>query len=96
MTPLALQAHLQAAREIVIDTNTFLYGDCPDAGCNCCLHATDYLGVVFAHSVLRITPTVKKSGRFKSGECGAHSGSVTPPTDESILESLPVIATIEY
>ena len=32
MTPLALQAHLQAAREIVNDTNAFLYGDCPDPG----------------------------------------------------------------
>ena len=30
MIPLALQAHLQMASKIVNDTNTFLYGDCPD------------------------------------------------------------------
>ena len=41
MTPLALEAHLQAAHETVNDTSTFLYGDCPDPGCNCCLQVTD-------------------------------------------------------
>ena len=57
--PLVLQAHLQVVREIVNDTNTFLYGDCPDLGCDCCLQVTDCLGVVFVHSVLQITPKVK-------------------------------------
>ena len=57
--PLALQTHLQAAREIVHDTSRFLYGDCPGPGCNCCLQVTDCLGVVFVHSVLQITPKVK-------------------------------------
>ena len=37
MTPLALQAHLQVAYKIVNNTNTFLYRDLPDPGCNCCL-----------------------------------------------------------
>ena len=74
MNPLTLQAHLQAAREIVNDTNAFFYGDCPDPDCNCCRQVTDSAGVVFVHSILQITPQVSICG-FKSGECGAHSMS---------------------
>ena len=61
-TPLVLQAYLQEAREIVNDTKTFLCGDCPDPGCNCCFEVTDCLGVVFVHSVLQTTPKVKFCG----------------------------------
>ena len=80
MIPLALQSHLQAAREIISDTNTFLYRDRPDPGCYCCLQVTDCLGVVFVHSVLQITPKLKIIFFFfffffKSGECGANSMS---------------------
>ena len=62
MTPLGFQEHLQTVREIVNGTNTFLYGDCPDPGCNYCLQVTDCLGVVFVHSVLQINPKVKTCG----------------------------------
>jgi len=44
-TPLVLQAYLQEAREIVNDTKTFLYGDCPDPGCNCCFQLTIVWGL---------------------------------------------------
>ena len=67
ITPLALQSHLQAAREIVNDTNTFLYVVCPDPGCNCYLQVTDCLGVVFVLSVLQITLKVKIGGGGRGG-----------------------------
>ena len=71
-----LQIVEAVAREIVNDKNTFLHGDCPDPGCNCCLQGTACLGAVFLHSVLQITQKVKIRGwGFKSGECGAHSMS---------------------
>ena len=58
VNPLALQAHLQAARETANNTNTFLCVDCPDSGCNCCFQVSDCLGVAFVHSVLQIAPKV--------------------------------------
>ena len=73
--PWVRQAHLQATREIVNDTNTFLYGDCSDPGCNCCLQVTDCLRIVSVHSVLQIIPKVKFWG-FKSGDYEAHSMSL--------------------
>ena len=80
MTLLAMQAHLQAACEIVHDTHIPLWGL---HVCNCVFQVTDYLGVVFVHSVLQIAPKVKIWGKggwvtgrgCKSGECGAHSVS---------------------
>ena len=59
---------------MINDTNTFLYGDCPDHDCNCCFQVTVSLGLVFVHSVLHLTPKVNIWG-FKSGECGAPSMS---------------------
>ena len=43
---LALQVYLQAADKIVNVTNAFIYGDCPDPDCNCCLHVTNCLGLL--------------------------------------------------
>ena len=65
-------------------TQTHSSRDRPDPGCNCCLQVTDCVGVVFVHSVLQITPKVKNMDKS-----GTHSMSLTPPTDKSILESLP-------
>ena len=44
--------------------------DCPDPGCNGCLHVTHCLGAVFVQSVLQITPKVKRNGGggCKSGQ----------------------------
>ena len=66
--------HLQAALKTVNDTKTFVYEDCSDPGCSCCLQVSDCLGAVFVHSVLQRTPKVNICG-VKSGECGAHSVS---------------------
>ena len=52
-------SEVQAGREIVNDTNAFLYTDCRDPGCNCCLQVTDCLGFAFVHPILQITPKVK-------------------------------------
>ena len=79
--------HLQAALKTVNDTKTFLYGDCSDPGCNCSLQVTDCLGDVFLYSVLQITPKVNIWGLNRVSVW--RPLSVTP-TDESILESLPV------
>ena len=65
----------QVVCETDSDTNTFLYGDCSDPGCNSCLQVTNCLGVAFTHWVLQITPQVKFRGGWggKSGERSAHS-----------------------
>ena len=47
----------------------------PDFSCNRYLEIRSCLWIVCVHIVLQIAPKVKKSGGYRSGECGAHSGS---------------------
>ena len=61
MTPLALQAHLQVAYKIVNNTNTFLYGDLPDPGCNSSSHQ------LFGSCFCTLGPSESPKGKHLGG-----------------------------
>ena len=81
-------AATQTARENVNDTNTFLYGDCHNPGCNCCLQVTDCLGLVFVYSVLQI---IRRLNRVSVAPTQCHTDTSYWRVDPRIT----ALATIE-
>ena len=52
--PIGVAGTLGAVREIDNDSSAFLYWDCLDTGCNCCVQVIDCPGVVSVHSLLQV------------------------------------------